>query len=162
MKPKKEKSKIPQEKLDSYDKLILAHPEIERKGATIPYTSYNGHMFSYFDKEGSFGLRLPAHVREEFVKKYNTQLLVSYGVTMKEYVVVPDDLLKNTEELKLYFDASFVEHSNARCTTRHCELLRADCFLCKPVKLSHQHLIGGIAGIAKAEQPQRSIVAFIQ
>lgn len=107
MKKKKEKSNIPKEKLDSYIKLIETSPKIELKGATVPYTSFNGHMFSYFEKDGTFGLRLPAETREEFLKKYKTTLFISYGIVKKEFVLVPDKLLKNTKELKPYFDISF-------------------------------------------------------
>jgi len=103
----KKKSNIPQDKLDAYQKLIDSNPKIELKGATVPYTSFNGHMFSYFEKDGSFGLRLPEKVREEFLKKYKTTLFVSYGIVKKEYVLVPDKLLMNTNELKPYFDVSF-------------------------------------------------------
>jgi hypothetical protein len=104
---KKQNSTIPQEKLDAYKKLIASNPKIELKGAAIPYTSYNGHMFSYFEKDGTFGLRLPEKVREDFLKKYKTQLFVSYGVVKKEFVVVPDKLLMNYNEFKPYFDLSF-------------------------------------------------------
>ena len=48
---------IPQDKLDAYDRLIAAHPEIQRKGKSSPYTSLNGHMFTYLDKSGSMGIR---------------------------------------------------------------------------------------------------------
>lgn len=40
-----------------YDQLINANPTIERKGKTMPYTSLNGHMFSFLSKEGTMGLR---------------------------------------------------------------------------------------------------------
>jgi len=104
---KKQNSAIPQEKLDAYKKLIESNPKIELKGATIPYTSYNGHMFSYFEKDGSFGLRLPEKAREGFLKKYKTTLFVSYGIVKKEFVLVPDKLLMNFKEFKPYFDLSF-------------------------------------------------------
>ena len=107
MATKKEKSNVPPDKLEAYKKLIESNPKIELKGATIPYTSFNGHMFSYFEKDGTFGLRLPDKVRDEFLKKYKTTLFVSYGIIKKEYVLVPDKLLKNTKEFKPYFDISF-------------------------------------------------------
>jgi len=107
MATKKATSTIPQEKLDLYKKLIETNPKIELKGATVPYTSYNGHMFSYFEKDGSFGLRLPEKEREEFLKKYKTTLFISYGIVKKEFVLVPDKLLMNLKELKPYFDISF-------------------------------------------------------
>ncbi len=86
-----------------YEKLIATNPAVERKGDTMPYTSLNGHMFSLLAKDGSLGLRLSKEDREEFIKKYNTELMKQYGVIMKEHVIVPDKLLANTKELKKYF-----------------------------------------------------------
>jgi hypothetical protein len=94
-------------KLALYDKLVAANPKVERKGATVPYTSLNGHMFSYLGKTGELALRLPGAEREAFLKKYKTKLCELYGVVQKEYVIVPDSLLKKTRELQPYFEASF-------------------------------------------------------
>ncbi len=49
---------------------MATNPKVERKGATVPYTSLNGHMFSYLSKEGKLAIRLPAQEREAFLKKY--------------------------------------------------------------------------------------------
>jgi len=38
--------------------------------------------------------------REKFLKKYKTTLFVSYGIVKKEFVLVPDKLLKNIKEFK--------------------------------------------------------------
>jgi hypothetical protein len=98
---------IPKDKLEIYDTLIDSHPDIERKGVTSPYTSLNGHMFTYLSKTGSMGLRLPKDEREKFLEKYKTTLYEQYGSIMKEYVTVPEELLKNTEELKKYLAISY-------------------------------------------------------
>ncbi len=63
----------PQDKVELYEKLVATNPAIERKGATVPYTSLNGHMFSYLSKEGRLALRLPTDAREAFMKKYKAQ-----------------------------------------------------------------------------------------
>jgi hypothetical protein len=97
----------PIDKLDLFDKLIDTHPDIERKGVTMPYTSLNGHMFTILSKTGSLGIRLPKDERTAFIERYNTQLHEQYGAVMKEYVTVPDDLLQNTEELKKYLEVSY-------------------------------------------------------
>src|SRR5712691_872766 len=89
-----------------YEKLVATNPKVERKGATMPYTSLNGHMFSLLTREGWLALRLPSEAREAFLKKYKTKLCVQYGTVMKEYVEVPDALLKKTQELRKYFDLS--------------------------------------------------------
>lgn len=86
-----------------YEKLVATCPGVERKGDTMPYTSLNGHMFSYLAKTGELVLRLPDGVREEFLKKYDTALSTQYGIVQKEYAMVPPALLRKTAELKKYF-----------------------------------------------------------
>ena len=93
--------------VDLYDKLIATHPEIERKGDANPYTSLNGHMFTLLQGSRSLAIRLPEDKREEFLKKHNTTLFKAYGAVMKEYVAVPDALLKNTRELRKYLELSY-------------------------------------------------------
>jgi hypothetical protein len=93
--------------LELYEKLVAANPNVERKGATVPYTSLNGHMFSYLSKEGKLALRLPSGEREVFLKKYKAKLCEAYGRVQPEYVEVPDSLLASTKELKKYFDCSY-------------------------------------------------------
>jgi hypothetical protein len=95
------------DKVALYEKLVATNPAIERKGATMPYTSLNGNMFSYLSKEGKLALRLPAEEREAFLKKYKARLCEAYGIVQKEYVEVPDSLLASTKELKKYFDCSY-------------------------------------------------------
>lgn len=97
----------PPERLDLYEKLVATNPNVERKGAAVPYTSLNGHMFSYLSKEGKLALRLPAPEREAFLKKYEARLCEAYGKVQPEYVEVPDALLGSTRELKKYFDSSY-------------------------------------------------------
>ena len=97
---------IPKEKLDLYDQLVQNNPAVERKGKTTPYTSINGHMFSFLDKEGNMGLRLDKEALEEFMIKFDSKLMVQHGRTMKEYVVIPEDLLRNTKELSTYLKKS--------------------------------------------------------
>jgi hypothetical protein len=111
---------VPADKLMLYEKLVATLPGVERKGATVPYTSVNGHMFSYLSKEGRLALRLPAKEREAFLVKYETTLCKAYGVVQKEYVDVPDALLKKTSELKKHFAVSFayVEALKPKPTTR--------------------------------------------
>jgi len=98
---------VPSDKLALYEKLVATNPSVERKGATVPYTSLNGHMFSYLSKEGKLALRLPEREREAFLKKYKTRLCQAYGVVQPEYVEVPDALLASTRELKKFFDRSY-------------------------------------------------------
>jgi len=98
---------VPSDKLELYEKLVATNPNVERKGATVPYTSVNGNMFSYLSKEGKMELRLPTGEREAFLKKYKAKLCEVYGRVQPEYVEVPDSLLSSTRELKKFFDISY-------------------------------------------------------
>jgi TfoX/Sxy family transcriptional regulator of competence genes len=100
--------------------LIATNPSVQRKGDTMPYTSLNGHMFSLLTKTGTLALRLPTEEREAFLKKYKTKLSEQYGTVLKEYVEVPDALLRKTSELKMYFDLSYayVARLKPKPTTR--------------------------------------------
>jgi hypothetical protein len=100
-------SKIPPAKLELYEKLIATIPAIDRKGAVHPYTSANGHMFTYLDQTGTLGIRLPEDALEAFLKKYKTTKFETYGVVKKDWATVPDALLKNTKELKKHLEKSY-------------------------------------------------------
>jgi hypothetical protein len=97
-----------------YEKLVATNPTVQRKGATMPYTSVNGHMFSLFTKDAYLALRLPPDAQQEFLKKYKTKITEQYGAIMKEYVDVPEALLRKTSELKKYFDTSFAYVSSLK------------------------------------------------
>jgi hypothetical protein len=103
----KKKSQIPRAKLELYEKLIATAPAIDRKGAVHPYTSMNGHMFTYLDQTGTLGIRLPKNELEAFLTKYKTRLFESYGVVKKDWATVPGELLENTKELKKYLIISY-------------------------------------------------------
>jgi len=90
-----------------YDKLIEANPNIDRKGKTMPYTSLNGHMFSFLSKEGEMGLRLSAEDREDFIQKFDSQLMQQHGRVMKEYVSIPAAMLNDTDLLSEYLQKSY-------------------------------------------------------
>ncbi len=93
--------------LKLYNDLIARSGKVERKGKTTPYTSLNGHMFSFLSKDGTVGLRLSDADRKDFMQKFNSGLMEQYGRIMKEYVRVPLYLLENTELLSEYFKLSY-------------------------------------------------------
>src|SRR5262245_1112980 len=99
--------KAPAESVVLYEALLATIPEIKRKGATMPYTSVNGNMFSLLTPDGSLALRLPAADREAFLNRHDAALCVQYGVVMKEYVQVPAALLRDTRALAKYLDISY-------------------------------------------------------
>ena len=100
-------STIRPERLAAYDRVIETVRGVVRKGASIPYTSVNGNMFSYLFGEGSLALRLPAEDRDSFLASFGTHLHEAYGIVQKEYVDVPDALLIDTSQLAGWFASSY-------------------------------------------------------
>lgn len=98
----------PTKALDASRAVVAGNPEVERRGATMPYTSLNGHMFSFLDKTGAMALRLPEDRRDEFIATHEIGLAEQLGRVMKEFVVVPEALLQDTTSLQVWFDVSRV------------------------------------------------------
>ena len=62
----KKVNNIPADKVSLYDKLVSTNPDIKRKGSANPYTSHNGHMFTFLYANGVLAIRLPEKERELF------------------------------------------------------------------------------------------------
>lgn len=92
--------------LARFEAVVAAHDGVERKGAKMPYTSANGKMFSFLDEDGVMALRLPPSLRDEFLARYKTSLVEQHGRTMKDFVAVPERLLRKPVELATWFKAS--------------------------------------------------------
>lgn len=114
------KKPISERQVEQYDRLLATHPDIERKGKNLLYTSVNGHMFTMFSTDAKLGIRLSPADREEFLDRFGTGLLQSYGVVMKDYAEVPDDLLCDTATLAPYLARSYdyVRALKPKATTR--------------------------------------------
>ncbi|MFL5295585.1 MAG: hypothetical protein ACJ798_04305 [Phenylobacterium sp.] len=100
-------AKASADKVALYDALIADLPDVERKGAGFPYTSFNGNMFSILGADGVMGLRLGANDREAFLREHEAKLYESHGAVMKEYVAVPPGLLADRAALRPYVQASY-------------------------------------------------------
>jgi len=94
-------------KLKTYDELVAKCPRFKRKGKTMPYTSANGYMFSLFNKAGEIGIRFSSEVQENYLKELNTTRYKSYGATMKGYILIPDEMLNDLDNLANYLDESY-------------------------------------------------------
>lgn len=90
-----------------FDRVVATQPGVERKGATIPYTSLHGHMFSMLTKSNQVALRLPPAERAAFLETYKTTLCEQDGIVQTEYVMVPESLLVKTSELTRHFAVSY-------------------------------------------------------
>ena len=98
----------PARALELYEAAIEASRSVGRKGVKTPYQAVNGHMFSFLDEVGRMALRLPEPMRTEFMQANSSTAMVQHGHVMKEYVVVPDQLLADPARLGEWVHASFV------------------------------------------------------
>jgi hypothetical protein len=105
--PAKKTSAAPANILQRYSELVAALPGIEVKGATMPYTSLNGNMFSFIAPDGRLNIRLSKAGKAAFMKQYSAEETVQYGVAMKEYAVVPDIVWNDADALKRCMEESF-------------------------------------------------------
>ena len=90
--------------LERYERLVATNPDVERKGKTLPYTSLNGHMFSFLGEGETIALRLAPEERQAVIDRYGATLHEAHGAVMREYVRVPDALADDTDELTPWFE----------------------------------------------------------
>ena len=90
-----------------YDELVENCERFTRKGKTMPYTSANGHMFSQLSKEGEIGMRFSKEVQSKYLESLKTNYYESYGTVMKGYILIPDELLSDTDSLKDLLNESY-------------------------------------------------------
>ena len=104
----------PDSALQQYEKLLATIPHVERKGAAMPYTAVNGHMFSFLTKAGKLALRLPVEARDAFLKEHKAKLCEQNGVVLEEYVEVPEASFSKTAQLKKFFGISYAYVSSLK------------------------------------------------
>lgn len=104
--PRGSKYQGPPDALERYAAVVEGAGETV-KGAKNPYTSHNGHMFSFLDGDGTMALRLSKELSEEFLSKYESGPVIQYGSVMRGYVSIPDELLSDTDELTSWFKKAY-------------------------------------------------------
>lgn len=105
--PRGSKYEGPPESLEAYAAVVEeSQNDAIVKGAKNPYTSLNGHMYSFLDADGGMALRLSDELGDEFQAKYDSGPVIQYNSVMRGYVSVPASLLSNTKELAAWFDKS--------------------------------------------------------
>ena len=96
-----------EEKLKIYDELVARCPRFERKGKTMPYTSANGYMFSLLNKAGEIGIRFSKEVQKKYLEEFDSTLYKSYGAIMQGYVLIPERMLEDLDQVARYLDESY-------------------------------------------------------
>ena len=94
-------------KLEIYDKLVAKCSRFERKGKNNPYTSANGYMFSLLNKDGEIGIRFSNEVQKKYIEEFDSTILKSYNAVMWGYVLIPDNMLEDLDNVAKYLDESY-------------------------------------------------------
>jgi hypothetical protein len=98
----------PVEALERYREVVARSSRaVEVKGAKNPYTSRNGHMFSFLDRDGTMALRLSDELVEEYGEGYSTEPVIQYGTVMRGYVAIDVKLFEDVDALADWFDRSY-------------------------------------------------------
>lgn len=107
---KTKKNSVPPDKMLLYERLVEATEGAETKSNFgSGCTAVNGSMYSMISKYGVVGIRLPDEERAAFLEKHNTTIFRANPAwpPSKEYVAVPDDLLRDTAALRPYLERSY-------------------------------------------------------
>jgi hypothetical protein len=96
-----------EEKLKIYDELVSKCSRFERKGKTMPYTTANGHMFSLLNKAGEIGIRFAKEVQKKYMEEFDSTLFKSYNSIMHGYVLIPEPMLEDLDNVARYLDESY-------------------------------------------------------
>src|SRR5262245_54503053 len=96
----------PPDRVALYDALVASRPDVERKGASVPYTSVNGRMVSFLNKEGKLVLRLAPDDMDALIQAKKAKLHEAYGVVQKDFVEVADAIFTKASDARKWFDAA--------------------------------------------------------
>jgi hypothetical protein len=92
---------------EAYTKYIQEWGKVERKGKNNPYTSLNGHMFTFIDKKNEYlAIRLSPEDQKAFVEEFKTRPVIQYNSVMNGYVEVPESLFEEKAEVFEWLDKS--------------------------------------------------------
>lgn len=97
----------PERALERYQAAVDASGNGEVKGAKNPYTSRNGHMFSFLEADGVMALHLSPELEAKFRSQYESGPVIQYDRTMRGYSSVPNELLDDTKGLREWYDRAW-------------------------------------------------------
>lgn len=100
--------KSPEELVATFDDVMPGPPAIKRKMFGFPAGFVNGNMFMGLF-EDSMILRLPLELREELIQRHGAKPFAPMaGRVMKEYVALPDSLIRDREKLSTWVAKALV------------------------------------------------------
>ena len=107
MSAKKAVPAMPEAFLRQYEAAVTATSGAELKGASMPYTSVNGNMYSFLDKTGVMAVRLGKADYDAFLAEFDAKPYVhETGTVLREYVAAPAPLLADTKKAAAWLGRS--------------------------------------------------------
>jgi hypothetical protein len=90
-------SAAPARETELYTAAVAATRGAELRGAAMPYTSVNGNMYSFLDRNGVMAIRLDSQDYDAFRAAFAAVPHVhETGSVLKQYVAAPAALLADT------------------------------------------------------------------
>jgi TfoX/Sxy family transcriptional regulator of competence genes len=100
--------KSPEELVATFDDVMPGPPATKRKMFGFPAGFVNGNMFMGLF-ENSMILRLPLESRDELIQRHGAKLFEPMaGRVMKEYVALPESLIRDREQLAAWVAKALV------------------------------------------------------
>jgi TfoX/Sxy family transcriptional regulator of competence genes len=100
--------KSPEELVATFDDVMPGAPATKRKMFGFPAGFVNGNMFMGLF-ENSMILRLPLESRDELIQRHSAKLFEPMaGRVMKEYVALPESLIRDREQLAAWVAKALV------------------------------------------------------
>lgn len=97
--------------LARYEEIVAEHDGLKIKGAANKYTSMNGNMFSFLNKDdATLCLRYSEADKKAYNETNGTSDVISYGAVMRGYVVMTPEIFADDARLRSHF-AQSVEHA---------------------------------------------------
>ncbi len=73
----------------------------------MPYTSANGHMFSFFNKDNEIGIRFSKEIQKEYMEKYDTIIYKSNNAVMRGYILISNEMMEDLNNVVKLLNESF-------------------------------------------------------
>jgi len=64
-------------------------------------------MFSLLNKAGELGIRFSKDVQKKYIEELPTTTFISYGATMRGYILVPEDICNDIDLLAKYLKEGY-------------------------------------------------------
>ena len=64
-------------------------------------------MFSLLNKAGEIGIRFSKKVQDNYIEKFDSTIFKSHNSIMHGYVLIPENMLKDLDNVAKYLDESY-------------------------------------------------------